>query len=50
MPHPEDNSALLTTADEIRDHEYQRGRASRDDEVTQLTGERDAAREWFGLT
>lgn len=37
--HPEDNSALLTTADEIRAYEYQRGRASRDEEVAAMVGD-----------
>lgn len=33
MPAPEDNSDLLRAADAIREHEFQRGHDSRDDEV-----------------
>lgn len=51
MAHPEDNSAFLTAADEVRGYEFQRGEDSRDDEMAGLAAqldlalaERDAAR------
>lgn len=36
MTHPGDNSQLLTTADEIREYEFERGFSSRDEEVRGL--------------